>query len=93
MTVKGRRRATAYVWTLRQRARSRRFVEGIHDGWWLGILDPAALASVDESLYNSLTELVDGAPRRYTDPAYIEQGLFDWEHAAVAHFPPAGVSQ
>lgn len=60
------------------------------DGVWLGLLDRAHYARLDEIFYTHGQDIGDsyGRPFSYSDAEYNRSGLYDWEAAAIeAHFP------
>jgi SAM-dependent methyltransferase len=60
-------------------------------GLFLGLLDADDRVLLDEEYYDSATEPVEGAQRRYDDERLVDRGLFDWERRAVEeHFEPGG---
>jgi hypothetical protein len=61
------------------------------DGFWLGLLDPAMLARLDEQFYGEERDTEDGRSFSYGDERRNLSGLRDWEAAAIdAHFPSGG---
>lgn len=82
------RLARTYLRTVRLQERSRKALEAVVDGVWLGLLDRASLAAVDEAYYESATEAVSGRPARYHDSDHITQGLHPWERRMAEKFPP-----
>ena len=85
-------------WALRGYVRSSRarnqLVERLDaalEGFWLGLLDPEVLGSLDEAFYQQFAEQVGDGRATYGEDEHNLRGLFGWEVAALeAHFPPAG---
>lgn len=73
------RGASLYLGASRWFVRGVRAARGAFDGFWLGVLSDADLDAVDARYYDSRES--------YRESAYNEQGLFEWEEAALdAHF-------
>lgn len=72
---------------LRRRDRWRNLTDAVFNGFWLGVMSPATLRTVDTTFYAIAREEVDGAWHRYTDPEHIRSGLFDWERSALGDVP------
>jgi hypothetical protein len=66
-------------------------VNACFDGFWLGLLDRAALDRLDEVFYGEGHDVEGGRTFTYRDEQHNLTGLRDWEQAAIdAHFPAGG---
>jgi hypothetical protein len=84
------RQARAYRRAIRLRERLWTALNGAFDGFWLGVLDPAALARLDEDFYSAGRDAFDGTAFEYTSGEHNLRGLYDWEAEAIERHFPAG---
>jgi hypothetical protein len=88
-SVSPERLAHSYRRASARRDRLWRVANGCFDGIWLGLLDGAALARLDERFYADGRDSLDGRTFSYTGSDHNLGGLHDWEAAAIgAHFAP-----
>lgn len=67
-----------YFWTYKQLGRVVGLLQGLFDGFWLGVLGRRALQLADECKYDSSQE--------YHGELHNKRGLFPWEEAVVATY-------
>lgn len=85
------RQARAYRRAIQLRERLWMDLNGAFDGFWLGVLDPAALARLDDDFYAAGRDAFDGTAFDYTSGEHNLRGLYDWEAEAIErHFPAGG---
>ncbi len=84
------RLAKVYRSSTRRRRQFWTLFNGCFDGLWLGLMDRAALAHLDEAYYNGAREVLDGRAFTYTEAQHNLSGLRDWESAAIEGYFRAG---
>jgi hypothetical protein len=83
------RRIRAYRAATIRRRQLLKLANACFDGFWLGLLDRAALDRLDELFYSRGQDVENGRAFTYLDEQHNLAGLRDWEAAAIeAHFPP-----
>jgi hypothetical protein len=89
--AKSSRLVRAYLWSRVFKARISRLIESLFTGFWLAILSPSDLDSVDDEYYLGVSGKRT-SPIDYANTAYNKRGLFEWERSAFEEYFPAGAS-
>ncbi|CAN5841477.1 hypothetical protein BH23ACT4_BH23ACT4_13490 [soil metagenome] len=77
-----------YLWSRVQQTRVIKLIQSVFTGFWLGILSPSDLDSVDDAYYVGEHGKPLG-PIDYTRTEYNKMGLFEWEQKAIESYFPA----
>lgn len=80
-----------YLWSRVQQTRVIKLIQSVFTGFWLGVLSPTDLDSVDDAYYVGEHGQPLG-PIDYTRTDYNKIGLFEWEQNAIESYFPAGGS-